>query len=153
MVWPPPAPQLLPGQVQASVPASFLVPDISFTFWFSLILIKMCNCYISLRFYSKIHFLFRFSDLIPLGRLYGQVFPVYILDSFRPQRQTSLLDWRLHFHRLPPPLLWAHLRGGVMKWWEVTARFTTSNEGPAGKGRHTAARERDGHSWTRHPSL
>lgn len=62
MVWPPPAPQLLPGQVQASVPASFLVPDISFTFWFSLILLKMYNYYISLtisRFYSKIHFFFQ----------------------------------------------------------------------------------------------
>lgn len=140
LLWSDPFPaQLLPGQAQSSVPTSFLVPNISFTFWFSLILIKMYNCYISLsisRFYSKILFFFRFSGLTPLRRLYGQIFPVYIhiLYSFRPQRETSLLDCRLHFHCLPPLLLWAPLKGRGYEMMEGYSSFYHEQRRSSRKG-------------------
>lgn len=74
----PPAPQLFPGQGQAAVPAACLVPDISFTFWFFLMLIKMCNYYISLtisRFYSKIHFFSGFLTLFLSEASVDRCFP------------------------------------------------------------------------------
>lgn len=140
LLWSDPFPaQLLPGQVQSSVPTSFLVPNISFTFWFSLILIKMYNCYISLsisRFYSKTHYFFRVFWSYSSQKTLRQIFPVYthILYPFRPQRETSLLDWRLHFHCLPPLLLWAPLKGRGYEMMEGYSSFYHEQRRSSRKG-------------------
>lgn len=91
--------RLLPWQIRSSVTSSFLVPDISFIFWLSLIFIKTYNCYI----------------LSSIPKFCSKIFFFQVFWSYSSVHRFLLCTDCVH----------SDLRGGL-PWWIRHSIFTAS---------------------------